>query len=270
MRGRLVLGAVAVLLLGMALVGSGCAGGPVGAADAPATPPEPVELRVSAATSLKEVLEKTAPGFEESNDAKLIFNFGASGVLQKQIEGGAPVDVFVSASPKHVASLTAEALVNDEAASTFAGNDLVVFVPNGNPAGINGPGDLAKADRLVTGNPATAPHGAKAKEWLEGLGSWVSLQPRFVFAENSAQTLDYVARGEVDAGIGFASEAVGSEQVDVAYAVPKGEIEPIRYVAAPLVVTDHADLAAAYAAYLRTPEVQRALIDAGFLPAPTN
>jgi len=102
------------------------------------------------------------------------------------------------------------------------------------------------------------------------LGLWDKLQPRFVFAENSAQTLDYVVRGEVDAGIGFGSEAAGNGRIEVAYTVPKGEIAPVRYVAAPLLEADESELAAAYVAYLSSPTVQQAFSDAGFLPAPTQ
>lgn len=262
--------ATLTLAIAALLAVAGCAASSVAKQGEATAQAAPVELDVSAASSLREVLEQTAPQFEKQHDAKLVFNFGASGALQKQIEGGAPADVFVSASPKQVASLTAEALVSDDATATFAGNELVVFVPKGNPAGIIGPRDLSKIDRIATGNPETAPHGTKAKEWLEGIGLWTSLAPHFVFAENAAQTLDYVARGEVDAGIGFASEARGSDAVEIVYTVPRGEITPIRYVAAPIVTTSRPDLAAAYLEFLFSPIVQDALTDAGFRPPPAN
>lgn len=253
--GLLALSVAAPLLL------SGCA-------SPTAEKPSPVELRVSAATSLKKVLETTAPAFETSSGADVVFNFGASGVLQKQIEGGAPADVFISASPKQVASLTVGGYVAEGASTTIAGNDLVVIVAAGNPARVTGPEDLKKLDRLVTGNPETAPHGTKAKEWLTGLGLWSSLEPRFVFAENAAQTVDYVARGEVAAGIAFASEAQDDDRVSVAYSVPRAEIAPVRYVAAPLADSKQAALADAYVRYLNSPEVQNALAEAGLLPSP--
>jgi len=230
----------------------------------------PIELDVSAASSLKGVLTASAAAFEKANNAKLTFNFGASGLLAKQIEGGAPADVFLSASPSVVATLVAEGLASAEGSTTFAGNTLVVFVPKGDPAGIHGPGDLIRVERLATGDPAVAPHGQKAVEWLTGLGLWGTLKSKFVFAANAAQTDEYVARGEVDAGIGFASDAHGRTDIEVAYTVPEGEIKPIRYVAATVAASRQEALARAYIAFLLSPSAQAAFVDAGFKPAPAE
>lgn len=259
------------LLLCVAMLGTiltGCA--PRAEVSGVAASDVPAELRVSAASSLRQVLEATASRFEADNGAEVVFNFGASGTLQKQIEGGAPADVFVSASTAQVDRLVSGGFIPDGSASMFAGNDLVVLVPKGNPSGISGPEDLLNAGRIVTGNPDTAPHGTKAREWLTALGSWEELRSRLVFAENAAQTLDYVVRGEVDAGIGFASEAAGSDAVEVVYTVPRTGLAPTRYVAAPLAEIEQDRLAAAYVAFLRTPTVQKTLADAGFLPAPKD
>ena len=230
----------------------------------------PIELDVSAASSLKGVLTASAAAFEKANNAKLTFNFGASGLLAKQIEGGAPADVFLSASPSVVATLVAEGLASAEGSTTFAGNTLVVFVPKGDPAGIHGPGDLIRVERLATGDPAVAPHGQKAVEWLTGLGLWSTLKPKFVFAANAAQTDEYVARGEVDAGIGFASDAHARSDIEVAYVVPGGQIKPIRYVAAAVTASRRQALAKAYLSFLLGPRAQAAFVDAGFEPAPAK
>jgi len=259
---------VALVLTAVAL--GGCAGSE-GAGQTTASPSAggtapPVELRVSGATTLKRVFEKIAPAFEADNGVKLVYNFGASGQIQKQVEQGAPVDVFASASPKQVDALISGGFVSAEDTGTFCYNDLVIFVPAGNPGAINGPSDLESAERLTTGDPETAPHGTKTKEWLESLGLWTRLESRFVFGENAAQTLDYVARGEVDAGIGFASEATGRDDVEVVYTVPASELKPSRYVVAPIAGAKNAELAARFAAYLSTPEVQETLAQAGFLP----
>lgn len=229
-----------------------------------------IELNVSAASSLKSVLASSAVAFERANNAKLTFNFGASGLLAKQIEGGAPADVLLSASPSVVATLVAEGLASAEDSATFAGNTLVVFVPKGDPAGIHGPGDLIGTERLTTGDPAVAPHGQKAVEWLTGLGLWNTLKSKFVFAANAAQTDEYVARGEVDAGVGFASDAHGRTDIEVAYTVPEGRITPIRYVAATVTASRQEALARAYLAFLLSPRAQAAFVDAGFEPAPAK
>ena len=261
--------AIALVALSVAVALTGCAtartvaGGTPGASG-------PVELNVSAASSLKSVLESTAPAFERANGVKLAFNFGASGALEKQIEGGAPADTFLSASPSQVATLVAKGLVSRGATETLAGNDLVIIVPQGNPAGIHGPADLAKAKKLATGDPAVAPHGAKAKEWLSGLGLWERLVPVFVFAQNAGQTDEYVSRGEVDAAIGFASDAKGRTDIEVAYVVSAGEYAPIHYVAAVVGTTKQPTLAQAYARYLLSAEAQSAFVSAGFKPAPSK
>ena len=238
------------------------------AADSAPAESQPTELSVSAATTLKAAFTEIAPAFEEANNVKLVYNFGASGVLQKQVEGGAPCDVFASASPKQIDALIAAGLVSADSTSTFASNDLVIIVPADNPAAIAAPADLSKADKIVTGNPDTAPHGTKAKEFLTGLGQWDALAPKFVFAENAAQTVDYVSRGEVQAGLVFASEVLGNDSVKVAYTVPVAAIKPVRYVAAPIKDSSAIELADKFVAYLSDPDVQKTLIDNGFKPAP--
>jgi len=230
----------------------------------------PVELNISAAATLKSVLTSVAPAFERANGVKLVINYGASGVLMKQIEAGAPADVFLSASPVQIDALTAERIISADTTMTFAGNDLVILVAKGNPKGIHGPADLANAVKLTTGDPATAPHGTKAKEWLTGLGLWDTLLPKFVYTANAAQTDDFVARGEVDAGIGFASDAKGRSDIEVAYTVPAGQIKPVRYVAAPIEGTSQAELASQFVTYMLSPEVQSALVKAGFKAAPAK
>jgi len=263
MERRTALALVTTMLL-IAAALSGCA------AEAAAPTVEatntPVELTVSAAATLRKPFEQLAPEFEKANNATIAFNFGASGVLQKQIEGGAMVDVFASASPAQVDALVAGGLASREATVSFISNELVIVVPTGNPAGITGPGDLERAKRLATGNPESAPHGTKAREWLEGQGLWSELEDRFVFGENAAQTTDYVARGEVDAAILFASEADGREDLEVVYTVPADQIKPIRYVIAPLANSANTELAQAFIDFVMSNRGQQPLLDNGFVP----
>lgn len=258
---RALLAATVVFAL-VLLAGCGTKSATSGSSTANSTPP--VELSISAASSLQALIEKTAPAYEKANNVKLVLNFGASGVLQKQIEGGSPTDVFLSAASTQIDALVKGNLISVESTVAFAGNDLVIMVPKGNPKGIHGAADLAKATRLTTGDPAVAPHGVKAQEWLTGLGLWDSLKPKFVFAQNAAQTDDYVARGEVDAGIGYASDAKARTDLEVAYTVPSNQIKPIKYFAAPIKASTHAAEAAAYVKYLNSAEFQQALVDAGF------
>lgn len=265
-----ILATVGVCVLVAAPMGllAGCSEQGTAPTSSAAVPTQPVELNISAAASLKSLLQTTAPSFGQASGAKAVFNFGASGTLAKQIEAGAPCDIFLSASPKQVDALIAAGLVSTDTTVTFASNDLVIIVPKGNPKGIHGPADLAKAARLSTGDPAVAPVGASTQEWLTNLGAWATLKPKFVLAQNAAQNVDYVARGEVDAGISFASDAHGRSDIEVAYTVPPGEFKAIRYVAAVVKSTKQSGVAAKYAAFLMSPEFQQALIGAGFRAAP--
>lgn len=257
---------IAALVLALS---SGCTQQAEPTAANPANPakPEAIELNVSAAATLRGVLEEIAPVFEQANNVTVVYNFGASGALQKQIEGGAPADVFASASPQHVDALIEAGYVSAETTTTFASNDVVIIVPAGNPLGISAPGDLEKAAKLTTGNPDTAPHGTFSKEWLEARGLWDELADRFVFGENAAQSADYLVRGEVDAGLGFASEALGNDRLEIAFTAPADEMRPVRYVAAPL-ADGEGDIATAFVAYLLSDEVQQAFVDYGFKQAP--
>lgn len=250
------------MLSGCASAGSAGAASEAGTA-APA--PAPVTIDVSAAATLKAAFEEMAPALEASVGVSPVFNFGASGQLQKQIEGGAPCDVFASASPKQVDTLVSEGLISAEETSTYCYNEVVIFVPAGNPAGIHTPEDLTRAQRLTTGDPETAPHGTKSKEWLEAIGLWDALAPKFVFAENAAQTSDFVARGEVDAGLGFASEATGRDDIEVVYTAPAEESRPSRYVLAPLVASEKQAAARKFIEYVLSDEGQAVLAGHGFL-----
>jgi molybdate transport system substrate-binding protein len=228
-------------------------------------------LNVSAAMTLKGVFKQLAPEFEAANDARIVFNFGASGVLQKQIEGGADVDVFASAAPKQIDALIAGGFVSADATTSFASNQVVILVPKGNPSGVQGPEDLKRVGRIATGNTDSTPIGATAKEWLHGLGLWEVVEPAVVFGENVGQVMGYLERGEVDAAVLFASEATGRENVEVAYRAPVDETPPIRYVIAPVGSTRKALLARAFIDFVMAEGSQQALVDGGFLrypPAP--
>jgi molybdate transport system substrate-binding protein len=268
MRMRRIAFAEAVLAAAvLAVAVTGCASSPSqGTATTPATPAAaaPTEVRVSAALILKKSFEQMAPAFEKANNAKLTYNFGTVGVLQKQIEGGAPTDLFASAAAKQVDMLTKAGLASAEETVAFAQNQLVIIVPAGNPAGISGPSDLAKSKRIITGDPVTTQHGAKVQEWLTKLGLMSSLKPKLVYAD----TLDYVAQGEADAGIVFASSAKINPKVQIVYTAPGSELKPATHVAVPIKASKQQELAKKFIDYLVSPEGQKILVENGFMPAP--
>ena len=177
------------------------------------------ELTVSAAASLKAAFTDIGAAFDQTNNARTTINFDASGTLQKQIEGGAPVDVFASAAMKQVNALLDEKMVDEASVKVFASNEIVLVVPTDSTLGITSFEDLAKANvkKVTYGDPKVAPHGVAAEEILNKLGLFDQVKPKVIYAANVAAALAYVSKGEVDAGIIFATEAVaGGDTVKIA------------------------------------------------------
>ncbi len=194
--------------------------------------PKEREILVSAAISLKEAFIEIASLYEQQTGDRVRFNFGASGLLQKQVESGAPVDVFASAGEKQMDELQARDLIIRESRRDFTGNTLVLIKPASSRVILQSWADLSRTEvgRVAIGSPKTVPAGQYAAEALRNLRLWESIQPRLVFAENVRQVLDYVVRGEVDAGMVYESDMAGaSGGVVIAARAPQGSYSPIRY-----------------------------------------
>ncbi|MCI0389574.1 MAG: molybdate ABC transporter substrate-binding protein [Acidobacteria bacterium] len=225
------------------------------------------EITVSAAASLKDAFREISKQSEERAGARINFNFGASGALQKQIESGAPVDVFASAGIPQMDALATQGLIAQETRRDFARNTLVLVVPTDSTSGITAFADLggAKVTKLAVGNPKTVPVGQYAEQSLTCLGLWQRLGPRLILAEDVRQALDYVARGEVDAGIVYASDvrATGDRVRTVATA-PADSHDPILYPIAVVRASSHQDAARSFIDAVISDEGQRILEKYGF------
>ncbi len=200
--------------------------------DARMSGPDSGEILVSAAVSLKNAFAEIGSLYEKQTGVRARFNLGASGLLEKQIEAGAPVDVFASAGGSQMDQLQSQGLIFAETRRNFARNSLVLVVPAHSNPPIHSFADLSRpeAKRLAIGNPKTVPAGQYAQESLKNMRLWDQLQPRLVLAENARQVLDYVVRGETEAGIVYASDvaAAGEKIVPVARA-PEDSHSPIFY-----------------------------------------
>jgi molybdate transport system substrate-binding protein len=227
------------------------------------------ELTVSLAISTKDVVEHLGRRFTGSRPGvALRENLGASGELAKQIEAGAPVDVFLSAGETQMDELERRGLVDPASRHVFARNTLVVIVPSDGRLGLARPDDLLdrRVTRIVIGDPRIVPAGQYAEESLRALGLWDRLRPKLVLAENVRQALDYVSRGEVDAGFVYASDAaLRPGRVREAFRPPDGSHRPILYPVAVVAGSRHAALARAFVAFLVSPESVTALARFGFL-----
>lgn len=232
------------------------------------------ELVISAAVSLKEALEPIGRAFTQARPGvSLRYNFGASGELQKQIQAGAPVDVFLAAGRQPVDELEGAGLIVTGTRRVLAGNVLVALKPADSTLDIPGPSDLLdrRVQKIAIGNPKTVPAGQYAEESLRALTLWERVRPKLVFGENVRQVLDWVVRGEVDVGVVYATDGVARlGRVRLAFAFPADTHRPITYAAAVVAATRHPDLARAYVEWLTGREAQTALGRAGFEPPPAG
>jgi molybdate transport system substrate-binding protein len=230
------------------------------------------EVTLSVAVSMKEAVEELGRRFAASRPGvTLRYNFGSSGELQKQIEAGAPIDLFVSAAARQMDELEQKRLIVPESRRVFARNVLTVVKPADSRLDLAKPADLldGRVTRIAIGNPKTVPAGQYAEESLRALGLWSQLQPKLVFAENVRQTLDYVARGEVDAGFVYTTDAaVRGVQVREAFRPAEETYRPVVYPAAVVAGAKQPALARAFIEALTSQEGQAVLARLGFQLAP--
>ncbi|WP_191575754.1 molybdate ABC transporter substrate-binding protein [Achromobacter insolitus] len=224
------------------------------------------EIVVSAAASLTNAFKEVAQGFEKEHaGTKVVLNFGASDVLLQQIVKGAPADVFASADQKAMDKAVEEKAVKPATRVDFAANQIVLIVPTDSKAGIKSLKDLERDEvkRIAYGNPASVPVGRYTQAALQAEGLWDAVQAKSVLAQNVRQSLDYVARGEVDAGFVFATDAaIMPGKVNVAVRVPS--TTPVTYPIALTTREAAAKEAESFVAYVMSPAGQAILSRFGF------
>ena len=228
------------------------------------------EITVSAALSLKNAFEEIGKTYEGRNrGVKIRFNFGASGDLMRQIEGGAPVDVFASAAPKEMDELESKGLIVAASRIDFASNSLVVVVPSDSSHRIRSFADLA-SDRvrgIAVGNFKTSPAGRYAEEAFDYYRILPLIKDKLIFAENVRQVLDYVARKEVDAGIVYATDAnLRLGEVKIASVADKRSHSRIIYSLAKISKSSDDKLTKGYIDFTLSKEGQKILGKYGFKP----
>jgi molybdate transport system substrate-binding protein len=224
-------------------------------------------LIVSAAISLKDVLTRLAADFEKKNGpVKILYNFAGSGQLRAQIESGAPVDVFVSASAGDMDKLSQKKMILESSRVNLVANRLVLIVNRKQPPVLTDITDLTNNTirRIAIGNPATVPAGQYAKDALSYYHLYDQLISKLIFGENVRQVLDYAARGEVDCGFVYATDARGEKAVAVVREIPDNTHKPIIYPAAVVNSSQDAKLAGQFIKFLQEPENTRIFKEYGF------
>jgi molybdate transport system substrate-binding protein len=224
------------------------------------------DLTVSAAASLTNAFKDIGTAFEAANPGtKVQFNFGASGALLQQIAKGAPVDVFASADEETMNQAEQQGLVKAGTRVNFVSNSLVVIVPQDAATVPKALPDLTAPaiKRVAIGLPASVPVGRYTKAVLEKAQLWPAIEAKMIGAQSVRQALDYVARGEVDAGFVYSTDAaLMPDKVRVAFTVPTDT--PVVYPIAPLAESKSAAAAKALVAYVTSAPAQAVFIKYGF------
>ncbi len=233
-----------------------------------ALPLHAADLNIFAAASLSDALQEIAPAYERASGDTLRFNLAASSLLARQIEEGAPADVFFSADEAKMDDLAKSSLLVADTRRSLLSNTLVIVVNTVAGAPVTAPADLAQSSvsRLALAEPATVPAGIYAKEWLQKIGLWKKLSAKIIPTENVRACLAAVESGNVDAGIVYQTDALISKKVRIAFEVPPADGPKISYPLAVVKTSAHPDAARRFAAYLASVEARAIFIRHGFLP----
>ncbi|WKB52691.1 molybdate ABC transporter substrate-binding protein [Eleftheria terrae] len=224
------------------------------------------ELTVSAASSLTQAFKDIAAAYEAQHPGtRVLLNFGASGALLQQIAKGAPVDVFASADQQTMDQAERQQLLQPGLRRNFVRNALVVIVPQQAAVQPKSLPDLRQPGiaRVAVGTPASVPVGRYTQAVLDKAGLWSAIGAKAVNAASVRQALDYVARGEADAGFVYATDAaLMPDKVRVAFAVPTET--PVLYPIAPLAGSTQPDEASRFVSFVLSPPAQAILVKYGF------
>lgn len=253
-------GLIAVLILTMALIFTGCGNdsqeGDKDAQkqDAKGPTDEAVEVNISAAASLTDALNEIKEEYAKESNAILQFNFAASGTLQKQIQEGAPCDLFISASKSHMDMLDEEGLIDQDSRQDLLGNALTLIAVAEKKDLIKDENALTTADveSIAIGTPESVPAGKYAQQAMESLGMWDQVQDKLMFAKDVRQVLEYVDTGNADCGLVYSSDAKLLETGVIVGDLPEDSHDPIVYPAALIKDSAQPEAAKAFYEFLQT------------------
>lgn len=224
------------------------------------------DLTVSAAASLTNAFKEIGLAYEGQHaGVKVLLNFGSSGALLQQMAKGAPVDVFASADQETMDQAQKQSLIATRTRQDFVRNTLVLIAPVDSKLTLKTLADLGQASvqRIAMGNPASVPVGRYTKHALESAKLWSAVESKMINATHVRQALDYVARGETEAGFVYATDAaVMKDKVRVAFEVPLDIA--ISYPIAVTSAAANAEEAGRFIAFVNSPAGQTILARFGF------
>lgn len=228
------------------------------------------KVTVFAAASLTNALQDIAAQYQEKNQqVQIVSSFASSSTLARQIEQGAPADLFISADQQWMDYVSDKKEIIPQTRYTLLGNDLVVIAPKSSPLNkivIDKQTDwtaLLHGGRLAVGDPDHVPAGLYAKEALQSLGSWTLLEPTMARANNVRAAMVLVEREEAPLGIVYGSDAIASDKVKVVGVFPADSHKPVEYPMA-LVTGHESTVVKAFYDYLKGPEAAAVFQRYGF------
>jgi molybdate transport system substrate-binding protein len=215
---------------------------------------------------LKDSFEEIGRLFQKKHKGKGILQFRASGTLQTQIEGGAVVDVFASAGEKDMDLLEKKGLIKEDTRRDFAENEIVLIAPARSKLDLRSFTQLSQpVVKYIAIDPKLAPVGQYSKEFLEKQNLWKDVEKKIIPAGDVKGVLDYVARGEVDVGIVYRTDAlIFSKAVKILAAPPRGSYTAPRYPIAVMKKSREPILAEKFISFVLSPTAQRILRKYGF------
>jgi molybdate transport system substrate-binding protein len=225
------------------------------------------EILVFAAVSLTDALQEAATAYEKAGGDKVLLNLAASSILERQIQEGAPADLFFSADEAKMDELEQRRLLLTGTRRSLLSNALVIVVPAGSSLKIDSPRDLASAKvrALALAEPQTVPAGIYAREYLRARGLWSQVADKVIPTESVRAALAAVASGNVEAGIVYKTDAAISQKVRIAYEVPRADGPKISYPVAVIAGSKHREAARRFLAYLQSPAALEVFRKYGFL-----
>jgi len=225
------------------------------------------EILVSAAASLTDVLKEIATGYQAKSKHTLTFNFGPSSGLARQIEEGAPADIFFSADLSQMDALDKKSLLEPGTRKNLLSNQLVIVVPADSKIAITSPKDLLKADvqKIALAEPGSVPVGVYSSKYLTDEGLWDQIKPKIVPVQDVRATLASVESGNVEAGFVYKTDAAISKKVKIVYPVPVDKGPKITYSAAIVKESKHKDAARDFINYVQSPAAKHAFKKYGFV-----
>jgi len=224
-------------------------------------------IHVFAAASLTDSLKQIAAAYEKQSGDKILFNFGASSFLARQIEEGAPADIFFSADEAKMDVLEKKGFVVQETRTSRLSNSLVIVVTSDSTLNLQSAKDLAgpAVKRLALADPKTVPAGIYAKEYFEKMNLWDVIAPKVVPTDNVRAALAAVESGNVDAGMVYKTDAAISSKVKIAHEVPAADSPAISYPMAVIKESKQLDAARRFLKHLGSDEAGRVFQKSGFI-----